>query len=123
MSYKIKILPIAFKDLQESKKWYLEKSELLAEEFKAEISKEIEYVSEYPNHYQIKHKELCQYLVTRFPFSIFYFVNENPNQIVIFGIFHTSRNPKIVRNRKKITPIYLTLSKVLYFFLIWVLSV
>ncbi|MEA1786103.1 type II toxin-antitoxin system RelE/ParE family toxin [Arenibacter sp. GZD96] len=99
MGHKIKLLPIAHMDLRKAKKWYHEKSETLAQEFKAEVNKEIDYIGEYPEHYQRKYKELRQSLVTRFPYAIFYLVEEEQKQIVVFGILHTSRNPEIARKR------------------------
>lgn len=99
MSYKIKLLPIAHTDLKKAKKWYLDKNPLLAEEFKAEVNKEIDYIGKHPEHYQRKHKVLRQSLITRFPYAIFYLVDEQQKLIVIFGILHTHRNPEIVRKR------------------------
>ena len=99
MSYKIKLLPIVHKDLRKAKKWYHKKSELLAKEFKTEVDKEIDYIEEYPEHYQRKYKELRQSLVTRFPYAIFYLVEEKQKRIIVFGVLHTSRNPEIVRKR------------------------
>ena len=101
MSYKIKLLPIVYVDLRKAKKWYHDKNPTLAEEFKTEVNKEIDYIGEYPEHYQRKHKELRQSLVTRFPYAIFYLVEEEQKQIVVFGVLHTSRNPEIVRKRIK----------------------
>lgn len=101
MSYKIKLLPIVHTDLRKAKKWYHEKSETLAQEFKAEVNKEIDCIGEYPEHYQRKYKELRQSLVTRFPYAIFYLVEEEQKRIVVFGVLHTSRNPEIVRRRIK----------------------
>lgn len=101
MSYKIKLLPIVHTDLRKAKKWYHEKSETLAQEFKTEVNKEIDYIGEYPEHYQRKYKELRQSLVTRFPYAIFYLVEEEQKRIVVFGVLHTSRNPEIVRRRIK----------------------
>lgn len=101
MSYKIKLLPIVHTDLRKAKKWYHEKNETLATEFKEEVNKEIDYIGKYPEHYQRKYKELRQSLVTRFPYAIFYLVEEEQKRIVIFGILHTSRNPEIARNRTK----------------------
>jgi len=72
MSYKIKLLPIAHADLRKAKKWYHEKSETLAQEFKTEVNKEIDYIGEHPEHYQRKYKELRQSLVSRFPYAIFF---------------------------------------------------
>lgn len=99
MGYKIKLLPVVHTDLRKSKKWYQDKNETLALEFKAEIDKEIDYIGEYPEHYQRKYKELRQSLVTRFPYAIFYLVEEEQKRIVVFGVLHTSRNPEIVRKR------------------------
>ena len=101
MGYKIKLLPIVHIDLQKAKKWYHEKSETLAQEFKTEVNKEIDYIGEYPEHYQLKYKELRQSLVTRFPYAIFYLVEEEQKRIVVFGVLHTSRNPEIIRKRIK----------------------
>lgn len=99
MRYKIKLQTIAHTDLQKAKKWYREKSETLAEEFKEEVNKEIDYIGEFPEHYQIKYKALRQSLVTRFPYAIFYLVEEEKRQVVIVAVLHTSRNPKLAQRR------------------------
>lgn len=101
MSYKIKLLPIVHTDLRKAKKWYHDKNPTLAKEFKIEVNKEIDYIGEYPEHYQHKFKELRQSLVTRFPDAIFYLVEEEKKRIIVFGVLHTSRNPEIVRKRTK----------------------
>jgi len=54
MSYKIKLLPIVHTDLRKAKKWYHDKNETLAKEFKIEVNKEIDYIGEYPENYQLK---------------------------------------------------------------------
>lgn len=99
MGYKIKLLPIVHNDLRNAKKWYQEKSEKLAQEFKVAVIKEIDYIGEYPEHYQQKYKNLRQSLMTRFPYVIFYLVEEEQKQVVVFGILHTSRNPELVKKR------------------------
>lgn len=101
MSYKIKLLPVVHADLRKAKKWYNDKSEILGKEFKSEVDKEIAYIGENPEHYQRKYKELRQSLVTRFPYAIFYLVEEEQKRIVIFGVLHTRRNPEIARKRIK----------------------
>ncbi len=64
-----------------------------------EVNKEIEYIGNFPEHYQRKYKEFRQSLVTRFPYAIFYLIEEEQKRVVIFGVLHTSRNPEIVRKR------------------------
>ena len=99
MSYKIKLLPVVHTDLRKAKKWYQEKREVLAEEFKTQVNKEIDYIGKNPEHYQFKYKELRQSLVTRFPYAIFYLIEEEKKQVIIFGVLHTRRDPEIVRRR------------------------
>jgi len=101
MGYNIKVLPAVRTDLRKAKKWYLDKSEILALEFKQEVDKEINYIGDHPEHYQLKYKELRQSLVTRFPYAIFYLLEEEAKRIIIFGVLHTSRNPEIIRKRIK----------------------
>lgn len=101
MNYWIRLLPVARKDLQVAKGYYNGRKENLDEEFKLEVNKEINYIGEFPLHYQPKYKELCQALVRPFPYSIFYLIEEEKKQILIAGVLHTSRNPDTVRKRNK----------------------
>ena len=101
MSYKIKLLPEVHKDLLGAKKWYNNKKAGLGEEFKLEVNKEIDYIGEFPEHYQRKYIELRQSLVEHFPYAIFYLVEEEKEQVVIFGVLHTSRDPETIRSRRK----------------------
>jgi plasmid stabilization system protein ParE len=101
MAYKVKLLPIVHSDLREAKKWYQDKNEILAQEFKEEVDIEVEYIGEYPHHFQRRYKELRQSLLHRFPYSIFYLIDEEKKRIIVFGLLHTSRNPELVRKRIK----------------------
>ena len=58
MNYSIKLLPIALSDLQKAKRWYQKKGVELANDFKIQVSKELDYISKNPNHYQIKYIEI-----------------------------------------------------------------
>lgn len=99
MSYTVKILPIAYRDARDAKKWYNKQREGLGDEFKVEVNKEIQYIREYPEHYQVRYKQLRQSLVNRFPYLIFYILEEENNRIVILGILHAKRNPELIRKR------------------------
>ena len=99
MQYKIKILPIAYMDLQRAKKWYGEESDKLTKEFKAEVNKEIEYIGKHPQNYQLKYNELRQSIVAHFPYLIYYIIVDELKQVIVVGILHSSRNPEIIKNR------------------------
>lgn len=99
MGYKIKLLPVVHRELRKAKKWYNEQKGELGEEFKEAVNTEIAYIKEHPENYQKKYKELRQSLVTRFPYAIFYLVEEQEKRVIIFGVLHTKRNPEIARKR------------------------
>ncbi|WP_010178995.1 type II toxin-antitoxin system RelE/ParE family toxin [Aquimarina agarilytica] len=101
MSYNVKLLSFVYSDLKEAKEWYYNKNQNLAKDFKKEVNKEIDYISKHPENYQKKYKELRQSLVPRFPYAIFYQVEESKKQIILFAVLHTRRNPEIARNRMK----------------------
>ena len=85
--------------LRKAKMWYAEENGKLAVEFKIEVNKEIKYIGRYPEIYQLKCHNFRQSILNRFPYSIFYIVEEELKQVIVFGILHSSRNPEIVRKR------------------------
>lgn len=77
MAYKIKLLPVVQKNLSEAKDWYFNQGgDLLAGDFKREVNKEVDYIARFPEHYQIKYKNVRQALVNRFPYLILYRLQE-----------------------------------------------
>ncbi len=99
MTYKVKLISQVRADLLEAKEWYQQHNATLAEDFKIAVNNEIDYISKFPNHYQIKYKDLRQSLVIRFPYAIYYLVNEEQKLIVVLGILHTKRNPNVIKKR------------------------
>ena len=67
MSYRVNILPIAYKDARDAKQWYNKQREGLGDEFKAVVNKEIQFIREYPENYQVRYKQLRQSLLIVFP--------------------------------------------------------
>jgi len=101
MSYLVRLLPAVYKGVTESKKWYNTRQYGLGDAFIAMINKEIELISKNPNHYQKKYRNLYQCSVKKFPFAIFYSIDEDLKEILIFGVLHTKRNPKMIQKRSK----------------------
>lgn len=101
MSYTIKLIPLARKDLKEAKKWHDNISKKLGDEFKDAVNAEIDYIGEYPEHFQKRYKELRLSLVKRFSFAILYLIDDKRKMVIIFGVLHTRRNPEIARKRIK----------------------
>lgn len=51
MKYSVKLLPEVLKDLQTAKKWHNKQNSNLGEDFKTEVSNEIDYIRTFPEHY------------------------------------------------------------------------
>lgn len=99
MAYRIKLLPVAKKDLINAKKWHEKKRSGLGKEFKQTLDAAVEYIGENPYYFQSRHKELRLSLVKRFSYAIFYLIDEERNMVIIFGVIHTRRNPEIAQRR------------------------
>jgi len=73
--------------------WYEEKLLGLGEEFLLAVEECANSIGRNPYLFQIKYKNIRMALVERFPYGIFYFVENN--KIIVLSIFHLSRNPKL----------------------------
>jgi toxin ParE1/3/4 len=96
---KLKISPFAEKDLQESVAFYNERQENLGIDFFQEISIAFERIKKNPHQFPKSRKNLRRFTVARFPFIIFFI--EKDDVCYVLAIFHSSRNPKIIRERHK----------------------
>lgn len=100
MTYRVKILPSAYTDMREAKKWYSEINKDLAIDFKEQVNSEIDHISLNPEHYQKRYKQFRLSHLKRFPYSIFYIVDQKRKQIVIVGVLHMKRDPEHVTKRE-----------------------
>lgn len=101
MQYKLKLLPIVYQDLKKAKKWYLGINKELGEDFKLKVNDEFDYIKKYPKHYQIKYNELRQAIVTRFPYTIYYLIEEDLKTIVIIGVLAQKQSFDRIKKRLK----------------------
>jgi len=92
MTYGIIVRPEAEQDLREAAQWYEEKLEGLGREFLVCIDAALSLIKRNPKLYPQIYKNVRRMLIRRFPFGIFYIVEEA--QIAVLAIFHASRAPK-----------------------------
>ena len=101
MKYKLKLLPIVYQDLRKAKEWYNIKNIKLGTDFKLKVNEEFEYIRQYPKHYQKRYEELRQAIVTRFPYSIYYLIEEDLKQIVVLGVLAHKQSFEEIKKRLK----------------------
>lgn len=93
--YKIELTSFAELDIQESIQWYNDASNGLGNSFYKNIKSTISLIQRNPKYFPVRYKTIHTALVKEFPFMIHYQINETNEAIIILGVIHTSRNPKI----------------------------
>ena len=99
MSLELVIRPEAEADVLEGFRWYNEQLPGLGQEFLVEIDRALESIQSYPEANRKLYREYRRCLMRRFPYSIFYVIHAE--KIVVFGILHAARDPRLWRKRGK----------------------
>ncbi|MDR2854520.1 MAG: type II toxin-antitoxin system RelE/ParE family toxin [Prevotellaceae bacterium] len=102
MMPKKRIYILAKTDLREAALWYEKASSGLGKRFLREVNDEVQYICQNPLAQQIRYGIYRISFLKTFPYGIHYEYVEEKNQINIFAVFHTSRNPAIWTERTQI---------------------
>lgn len=98
MAYNFIISDNAHKDIDEIIDWYLEIDTKLAEDVVNETYLLFDLISQNPNIYRTRYKNLRLINLKKFPYQIVYQFTEN--SIKIIAVIHSKRNPKSWKSRK-----------------------
>ena len=93
--------PEAAEEYLAATRYYLEHaSPLIAAAFVAEIEASIQILLDAPTRWAvIEDPEIRRYLLSRFPYSIYYRWETTVARIMIYAVMHTSRRPGYWRER------------------------
>jgi hypothetical protein len=72
MIYTLSVKEEAYKDLQQAYDYYEEQREGLGEIFIEKVKKRLDYLKQYPLHFNKVQKEFRQVLIDKFPYLIIY---------------------------------------------------
>lgn len=98
MSRTVEFRPAARAEFDEAADWYEQQREGLRAEFVREVDTLLSRVLEDPLSFQIVHgTKTRRALIARFPYAVFFEADEL--RIIVYAIFHTSRDPMIWRGR------------------------
>lgn len=89
----------AEKEYGNSSLYYLETSPSVALGFIEEIEEALNEITEYPERYPYHKGNIRVRVLNHFPFSIFYRVIINEDEVLVLSISHQSRNPEHWLNR------------------------
>lgn len=88
----VAFLPGAQAELEEAVLWYAEREPGLESEFIRSVDASLQAIRRQPELFPVAHKNIRRALIRRFPYSIFYF--QDNETLIILSIFHSSREPK-----------------------------
>lgn len=92
MTYKVRLTKDALLDIEDIVIWYEEQREGLSYDFELCLEAGISEILRGPSAFQKRYKHIKIRFISRFPYGIHYLIKGN--EIIIIGIFHTSRSPK-----------------------------
>ncbi len=84
-------------DLAEAYDWYEGRDAGLGTEFIRCVEGCVHGIQRQPEMYPVVHKNVRQGITRRFPYSVFYFVEDET--IYVVSIFHSSRDPSLWQER------------------------
>lgn len=93
------IEPEAEADLQQAWLWYELQRRGLGDDFSLCIEATLIAISERPASFPQVHRRARRALVHRFPYLILF--RNLPEAVIVLGVFHTARNPKLWKRRAR----------------------
>jgi plasmid stabilization system protein ParE len=99
MKFKVTLLPDAYLDIKEIIDWYNSKQPGLGKSFYLSLKAKIRSISLAPFSFQISYKESRSAMLDSFPYQIHFRVNELERVVLIYSVTHTSRNPRIWKDK------------------------
>ena len=96
MKYNLRFLPGVAEDAIIAYNWYEEKSKGLGEDFLRIFYAISSEIKRNPLASQKVHKDFRRKLMRRFPYAIYYLINKN--DIIVYGLFHSARNPVKIKS-------------------------
>ena len=97
MAYTISVKPGAEEDIDFAYNWYEDQRTGLGEEFLRELESYYRTLEQRPTIFGKATKTLRQAVLKRFPYILFFEVQKT--EVIIYAVFHKSRNP---RNRLRL---------------------
>jgi len=93
MPYKVVISPIAKKNVKESVDFYCKYAPpKIAANFVVEYERALSTLKKNP-HFRVYYRDFRGYPFKKYPYIIFYQINEDEKIVLVKAVFHTSQDP------------------------------
>lgn len=91
----IRFRRLAEQDVEEAVEWYNGESYGLGSEFLEQLKRDVTTIAEAPNRWPFFQPDVRRYVMTRFPYLIYYFAESGI--VHIQRVVHGSRDPETVK--------------------------
>jgi plasmid stabilization system protein ParE len=95
--HQLQFIKEALLDIEQIVFWYEQQRKGLSYDFELCLEASVNEIVRIPSSFQKRYKTVKIRFISRFPYGIHYIFIEK--QIIIIGVFHTSRSPKNWENR------------------------
>jgi toxin ParE1/3/4 len=93
MKKPVRLLPEARIEFNEAADWYEEQRAELSTKFVRRIREVLDRITADPQRHAPVYLDIRKVLVPHFPYVILY--REEPGEVIVVSVFHTSRDPSI----------------------------
>jgi plasmid stabilization system protein ParE len=97
MTFVVRLRAEAESDLQNAAVWYESQRSQLGHEFLDAVEELLTRISENPLQFPILHRGARRALLSRFPFGVFFRVQDQA--VIVLAVMHASRSPNRWRDR------------------------
>jgi len=98
MNHPVIFRPAAERELLEAERWFEERQPELGRRFRGSVDATIDRIREFPLAFPTVHGPKRRALIPRFPYALYFaLINDT---IVVVGIVHGHRDPKVWRSRR-----------------------
>jgi hypothetical protein len=99
MNFTVEYNPDFFNDIAQAVDWYNEKQAGLGDRLLINVKKQTANLSTSAMHFAVKYDDIRCFSIEKFPYLVHYRVNELTQTVKVEALFHTSRDPKLWKNR------------------------
>ena len=92
MKYKLIFRDKAVFEMEDAYEYYESKSKDLGNKFLLVLQKYFDKIEQNPKHFSCRFNNIREAYIIKFPFVILFEIHDE--EIIIYSIFHTSRNPE-----------------------------
>ncbi|MGC4128177.1 MAG: type II toxin-antitoxin system RelE/ParE family toxin [Bergeyella sp.] len=93
MAYKLVILPIAEVEIEAAYEYYAQFSKSAVKSFKKQLSESYKRIRNNP-FFAVKHRDIRALPFSKYPFLVFFRIDENAKIVYILSVFNTYQNPE-----------------------------